>query len=123
MPALKRKDLKWRDCELCGNRFPKTRKDRKYDTRSCRNNASRIKKRLGAIAKRGGKCETCPKVFDAEYDRSFFVLQDGTVLCGECLSRRSREKFYLRWPRGVKGYKKSQNAIAPPRTSREPSRT
>jgi hypothetical protein len=94
MPALKREDLKWKACEYCGNTFPDTRSNRRFDKASCRWNSRRVRKRHGAIAHRGGKCETCEREFNPEWDRSFFVLQDGTVICGDCLSRRSRERFY-----------------------------
>jgi hypothetical protein len=110
MPArtFTRATIKWRACVYCGRDFPDSRKNRKYDTKTCRTNASRIRKRHKVIAKRGGRCEDCGKVFDHEYATPFYVLKDGRVVCGADLSRRSREKFHLRWPRGKTGYKKSK---------------
>jgi methionyl-tRNA synthetase len=107
MPArtFTRQTIKWRPCEACGREFPDSRKDRRFDRASCRVKVCRAKKRLGAIEAKGGKCQDCGKKFDQKWPAPFFVLKDGTVLCGADLSRRSREKFYLRWPKGQKGYR------------------
>ncbi len=108
MPArtFTRETIRWKSCVYCGDDFPDSRKNRIYDKASCRVIASKIRKRHGAIAKRGGRCEDCGKRFDPEFESPFFVLQNGTVVCGSDLSRRSREKFRLRWPKGKKGYQK-----------------
>lgn len=94
MPARRfnRHNVRWRACEYCGNDFPDSRRNRRFDKDTCRRNAFRVKRRLKAIEAQGGQCKDCGKRFDPEYAAPFFVLQDGTVVCGTDLSRRSRVK-------------------------------
>lgn len=94
MPARRftRETIRWRECEYCGNKFPDSRKNRRYDKASCRVGALRAKRRLDAIERRGGQCQDCGQKYDSNFPYPFFILQDGTVLCRYDFSRRSREK-------------------------------
>lgn len=93
MPArtFTRKTIRWRMCAHCGTSFPDSRKDRRYCKRSCKQTAHRLRQREGAIQAQGGKCGDCGKVHDPDYGDPFFLLRDGSVVCGWDLARRARE--------------------------------
>jgi predicted nucleic acid-binding Zn ribbon protein len=95
--------IRWKDCEYCFERFPDSRKNRLFCSAQCQESMRRRRQRKAAIIAAGGKCHDCGTKYDPDYGH-FFILKDGTVVCGRDFSRRSREKFWQRWPKGKKGY-------------------